>query len=219
MAVQTIESARYLVQYIKSVEDLKLTFGKTKLSYNHIGALFTDIVLQAGLNYETVVKPRVNKVLIEYPQATNLSSFKSIIDTHGLRNVINWKHETKIERFHTLIDFCVNRGINDCYDLKSFLKENDNRILFLSIKGLGPKTLDYTMKLLQFDTIAVDRHIIGFIELAGLKHTSYDYTKKTVEFAADLLNIPRSTLDQTIWNYMSSRRGVSDSSSQLRMTF
>lgn len=217
--MQTIESARYLVQYIKSVEDLRLTFGKTKLPYNHIGALFTDIILQAGLNYETVVKPRVDRVLVEYPNATNLLSFRSVIDAHGLKNVIQWKHEIKIERFLALIDFCVKRGINDCYDLKSFLKENDNRILFLSIKGLGPKTLDYTMKLLQFDTIAVDRHIISFIEQAGLKHTSYDYTKKTVEFAADLLDIPRSTLDQTIWDYMSSKRNVSNASSQLRIMF
>ena len=70
--MQVIESSRHLVQYIKSVEDLELTYKKRKSGYNHIGALFTDIILQAGLNYAYVVKPRVNRILYDFPQANNL---------------------------------------------------------------------------------------------------------------------------------------------------
>ncbi|WP_422373694.1 hypothetical protein [Flagellimonas sp.] len=217
--METIESARYLAQYIKSVEDLKPFFGKPKHPYNHIGALFTDIILQAGLNYETVVKPRVNKVLMEFPNAKNLQSFNSVVEKHGLNKVIQWNHKVKIERFQNLLKFCLDRDIYDCLDLKNFLREEDNRILFLSVKGLGPKTLDYTMKLLDFDTIAVDRHIIGFIELAGLQHKDYFLTKKTVEYAADLLEMPRSTLDATIWGYMSNKVNNNFDSQQLKMAF
>lgn len=217
--MQVIESSRHLVQYIKSVEDLKLTYKKRNSGYTHIGALFTDIILQAGLNYNTVVKPRVNRVLYDFPQANNLKNLRLVIEQHSLEEVIKWTHPVKIERFLDLLHFCTKREINSCNDLKTFLRKSDNRILFLSVKGLGPKTLDYTMKLLDFDTIAVDRHIIGFLELAGLKHKNYDFTKKTVEFAADLLEITRASLDETIWHYMSTKQTVNNVSTQLKLTF
>ena len=170
--MQVIESSRHLVQYIKSVEDLELSYKKRISGYTHIGALFTDIILQAGLNYNTVVKPRVNRVLYDFPQANNLKDLRLVIEQHSLEKVIKWSHPVKIERFIELLDFCTKNEINTCADLKTFLRKSDNRNLFLSVKGLGPKTLDYTMKLLDFDTIAVDRHIIGFLELAGLKHNN-----------------------------------------------
>jgi thermostable 8-oxoguanine DNA glycosylase len=76
------------------------------------------------------------------------------------------------------------------------------------------------MKLLSFDTIAVDRHIISFIESAGLSHANYNSTKKTVEFAADLLNVSRSSLDATIWYYMSEKNtNIRPDTNQLRFIF
>src|SRR5690606_34058423 len=140
-----------------------------------IGALFTDIILQAGLNYKSVVKPRVEKMMLDYPQAYNIDNLKLVIEKYSLEKVLDWKNPVKLERFNNLIHFCSDRNINDCNNLTDFLSYKDNRILFLSVKGLGPKTLDYTMKLLNFDTIAVDRHIIGFMKSAGLSHVNYDY--------------------------------------------
>lgn len=217
--MQVIEYSRHLVQYIKSVEDLKWAYKKRNSGYNHIGALFTDIILQAGLNYKNVVKPRVDRVMYDFPQANNLQNLRLVIEQHSLEEVIKWSHPVKIERFLDLLNFCTKREINSCNDLKIFLRNSDNRILFLSVKGLGPKTLDYTLKLLDFDTIAVDRHIIGFLELAGLKHKGYEFTKKTFEFAADLLEISRSSLDETIWYYMSNKQTAIKKSTQLEFIF
>ncbi|WP_025663943.1 HhH-GDP family DNA glycosylase [Aquimarina megaterium] len=214
-----IESARSLVEYIKSLDELSLNQQRRYSGYTHIGALFTDIILQAGLNYKSVVKPRVERVMIDFPQANNVDNLELAIEKYGLEKILNWKHPVKLERFSDLVRFCSERNINSCDDLTDFLSYRDNRILFLSVKGLGPKTLDYTMKLLNFDTIAVDRHIIGFMESAGLPHINYDYTKKIVEFAADLLNVSRSSLDETIWYYMSSKNIVSTDTRQLEMQF
>ena len=214
-----VESARSLADYIKSLDELSLIDKRRDSGYTHIGALFTDIILQAGLNYKSVVKPRVEKVMLDFPEAKNLDSLKFVIKTHSLEKVLNWKHSVKLDRFNDLVNFCSERNINSCIDLTSFLSHKDNRILFLSVKGLGPKTLDYTMKLLNFDTIAVDRHIIGFMESAGLNHISYNNTKRTVEFAADLLNVSRSSLDETIWYYMSSKNVVTTNSTQLKIQF
>ena len=214
-----VESARSLVEYIKTLDELSLNHHRRNSGYTHIGALFTDIILQAGLNYKSVVRPRVEKMMSDFPEANNLENLQLIIEKHSLENILSWKHPVKLERFIDLIKFCSDRNINNCDDLTVFLRHKDNRILFLSVKGLGPKTLDYTMKLLNFDTIAVDRHIIGFMESAGLNHINYNYTKKIVEFAADLLNVSRSSLDETIWYYMSSKNIASIDNTQLKMQF
>jgi len=197
--------ARQLADYI---QELNLAFEqKTKQqnSYTHIGGLYTNVVLQAGLNYRTVVQPRVMRVLREYPDADTVNGFLDAIKRDGIENVINWKHSDKINRMHKLLEFSTNRSINTCQDLAQFLSNESNHEEFLSIKGIGNKTLDYTLKLLDFDTIAVDRHIYSFIELAGLSIVDYRTTKKVVEFAADILDVSRSAMDYRIWLYMSNK--------------
>jgi hypothetical protein len=37
------------------------------LPYGHMGATLTDAVLQSGISYETVVLPRVERILRDYP--------------------------------------------------------------------------------------------------------------------------------------------------------
>ncbi|REG89376.1 HhH-GDP family DNA glycosylase [Winogradskyella sediminis] len=217
--MQIIESARNLAEFIKSNEEISLLSERRYYENNHVGALFTDIVLQAGLNYRSVVQPRVIRVKTLYPEAYNIENLEKILDSVSLNEFLNWSHPTKLDRYKLLIIFCHKNEINTTDDLKSFLNKSHNRKTFLSIKGIGDKTLDYLMKLLNFDTIAVDRHIVGFLETAGLHHVSYYYTKRTFEFAADLLEIPRSSLDASVWNYMSKVAVEEPSNNQLAMQF
>jgi endonuclease III len=71
------------------------------------------------------------------------------------------------------------------------------------VRGVGPKTVDYMACLVGVDCIAVDRHIRGFAELAGLEDDSYDYLREVFGFAADLLSISRREFDASIWRYQS----------------
>mgnify|MGYP001468502024 FL=1 len=43
--------ARKLADYISSLDNFTTVNTSEKVVYNHIGALYTDIVLQSGLNY------------------------------------------------------------------------------------------------------------------------------------------------------------------------
>jgi len=60
---------------------------------------------------------------------------------------------------------------------------------------------------------------ISFVESAGLNHHNYNSTKQTVEYVADLLSISRSSLDATIWYYMSSKNIVNHQSTHLKIQF
>ncbi|WP_202703682.1 hypothetical protein, partial [Flavobacterium sp. UGB4466] len=120
-------------------------------------------------------------------------------------NIINWKHETKLNRIYDCIHFLIENNIDTCYDLKNHLQKNENQQKMLNLEGVGPKTVDYLLKLLNFDVVAVDRHIYSFVEMAEIEIKGYIDIKKTVEFAADFLNISRKSLDYSIWSYMSNK--------------
>lgn len=217
--MEIFESARNLANYISSLDKLNLYISRNNYQPDHIGSLIADIVLQSGLSYNNVVRPRVDRILIKYPEAYNVKNLNYVIENYGLDEFLLWKHPIKLERFELFLHFCLEKKINTCDDLICYLKKEINRSEILNLKGFGYKTLDYLMKLLNFDTIAVDRHIIGFVESAGLNHYNYLNTKKTVEYAADLLNISRSSLDGIIWNYMSTNDPIVFDTSQLRIQF
>lgn len=214
-----IKEARKLANYIQSLEDDFIIYSTHKeFEHNHIGALLTDIILQAGLNYKTVVKPRIMDILTNYPHAETLCEFKNLIYLEGLENIINWKHSIKLNRLMELIEFLSNNNINTCDDLKLYLLDSASKDKLLAINGIGLKTVDYLQKLLDFDIVAVDRHIYSFVENAEIELKGYEATKKTVEYAADFLNISRTSLDCSIWNYMS-KKEYNKVNLQLEMQF
>ena len=70
--------AKQLVEYINSLEDFELLKA---LTYEHMGALLTDAVLQAGINFNTVVRPKVKRLLDTYPESDTTSRFLKTLET------------------------------------------------------------------------------------------------------------------------------------------
>ncbi|WP_119789622.1 HhH-GDP family DNA glycosylase [Flavobacterium anhuiense] len=202
MSLTKIKDARKLIDFIENDITFQLIPSNYCPYHNHIPALFTDIVLQAGLNYKNIVAPRVMKVYYNYPNCETVQEFHSLILEEGLEEIISWKNEVKLRRIEDLIQFCLDEGINTSQELKTFLLKPSNKVSFLNIKGFGNKTYDYLLKLLNVDTIAVDRHIFSFLDKAGIFTKDYTYTKDVVETAADLMDISRRSIDYSIWSYM-----------------
>ncbi len=203
MNIEKIIHAKQLVEYIENDVKLEVIPSNNCPYHNHIGALFVDIILQAGVNYKNIVAPRVNKIFYNYPEADTVLKFQKLIHQKKLSTLISWKNDIKLNRIVRLIDFCIEHQIDSASDLKHFLMQNPyNKKVFLSINGIGSKTYDYLLKLMHVDTIAVDRHIYSFLENAGIEISDYDYIKSVVEFAADFMNISRRSIDYSIWKYM-----------------
>lgn len=204
--MKNVVLARQLVNFIKDSKELTLISPNDCPYMNHIGALFTDIILQSGVNYKHIVTPRVNKILKDYPHSTTVRKFSSTLKSHGIEKVLNWQNPVKIQRMNKLIEFCIFNNLNTAQEIKIFLMKKENQSSFLEIHGIGRKTLDYLLKLLNSDTIAVDRHIFSFVHKAGIPIYDYLEVKSVVEYAADIMNISRRTIDYSIWIYMSSQR-------------
>ena len=105
-----IRKAEKLIQYIYKTEHNFVPVTQ-RTPYNHMGATIVDSILQAGLNYKTVVYPRVKKLLLFYPDYKTTCDFLILIQTIPLTNLINWTNEVKINRIKELSWFLYNNSI------------------------------------------------------------------------------------------------------------
>jgi len=177
---------------------------------NHIGAVLADAALQAGLNYNSVVRVRVDRIHRLFPEAATLSGVFASVKRIGVADFLLWYHPTKVARFIRLTELLREQGLEDVPDLRTWLQNPNSRPKLLAIKGIGPKTADYLGGLVGLDYIAVDRHIRTFASDAGVDVADYDSLQVIVSYAADLLGVSRRDFDASIWNYVSGRQALAN---------
>ena len=169
-----------------------------------MGATITDAILQAGLNYKNVVYPRIKKILNSYANYKTTCDFIILFKTIPLNQVINFNNNQKLNRIKDLSWFLFKNEIENEIQLSKFLQKKENIDNLISIKGIGPKTVDYLKKLVGLQAIPIDRHLFKFLELAGVPVKNYNEAHTIFKSVAKQLEIQESILDNTIWTYMSS---------------
>jgi len=170
--------------------------------YYHMGATIIDSILQAGLNYRHVVYPRGIKSLNKYPDYTTTCDFIILMQVTPLTKLIKWQKGRKLERIQDLSWFLFNNGIENEKQLATWLDTNENIERLSQINGIGPKTIDYLKILSGAQAIAIDRHLFGFLELAGIFDRSYSEASLIYSKASELLNTSEYEMDRQIWLYM-----------------
>ena len=197
-----IRKAEKLIQYIAKTEHNFVPVTQ-RTPYNHMGATIVDGILQAGLNYKTVVYPRVKKLLITYPEYKTTCDFLILIQTIPLNKLINWNNVVKINRITELSWFLYNNSVETEADLGIGLRNKKNKDKLLNINGIGNKTVDYLTMLSGKPAIAIDRHMFKYLEYAGVIVKSYEEANKIYSYVANQLNMTFYELDKKIWTYMS----------------
>lgn len=201
--MEILQKARLLADYVEARWSFISGSGGPKgpVSEN-MGAILVDAVFQAGLNYRTVVLPRVRAVVAAFPALATLGDLEAALDDPRFHTALNWRHPEKPGRLRELTQFLRVQGLETIGDIQVWLGGSANRGLLLSVRGVGPKTVDYLSRLLGIDTIAVDRHARRLLRQAGILSRSYAEAKRIIEFAADLLRISRWSFDKLIWDAM-----------------
>jgi hypothetical protein len=194
--------ARKLADYIGLLDDFYIDTAPIS-GYGHMGALLADAVLQAGLNYRTVVQPRIQRILRDYSDAHTITGLHFLITCYGAGTILNWKHHEKPKRYEELTACLLAASVDTEENLRDWLLLPASCNSLRSIKGIGPKTVDYIKNLAGLSTVAVDRHIFHFAACAGIMRNEYQDIRTVVSYAADLINVPRCSLDRAIWSYLS----------------
>ena len=195
--------AKLLLDYIQSLPDFKVF--EPPYPYGHMGATVTDAMLQAGTTWKTVVKPRVEDVRLNYPEAKTTTGFFLLLQRIGPRELLRWNDPEKPNRVLGATSFFVEKGIETEPELKIWLEDDANIVKLKGLRGVGNKTADYFKMLSGIPTCAVDIHLIRFLNNAGIEIdiNNYSDAKKIINKAANLIGINKSMLDYGIWKYMS----------------
>jgi hypothetical protein len=197
--------ARRLADYIASLDGF-IVRPRTGANYDHMGAIICDSILQAGLNYATVVGPRVRRLIERWPKARRTSVFASMSKRLGLGDVLNWRDPEKPRRIVELTSFLMGEKIDTEGELRNWLSIAGHAETLSTVRGVGPKTIDYIKSLVGVQTVAVDRHLRTFVERAGLRLRAYDDVRGVTCEAADILGHEYCALDHAIWSYVSQNR-------------
>lgn len=190
--------ARRVADYAESVGYCGVSRSRPK-SVPHLGAILADAILQAGVNYRTVVKPRVDRILKLFPESATLTGTVRIVESDAVGDFLMWKHAEKVERFIQLHRLIEAHQVEDAKMLRTWLKLGSCRAELLQVRGIGPKTVDYLSCLVGIDSVAVDRHVRGFARQAGVEVRDYEQLKSVFCCAADLLGTPRRDFDAWVW--------------------
>jgi hypothetical protein len=152
--------------------------------YNHIGGMLADAVLQASRDYYKIVTPRVDRIQELYPEATTTMALRNLLKKVSVETFLQYKSLQRAQRFSDLLELLYDERIQDVQELKKWLRLKDSA----RKKGIGPKTADYLKILVGITTTAaMDRHLFGFLEMAGVNYRGYDDAREIVHGAANLL--------------------------------
>lgn len=176
--------------------------------YYHMGATIIDSVLQAGLNYQHVVYPRVKKLLTKFPDYKTTCDFLILMQVVPLPELIDWRKGNKIKRILDLSWFLFDNSIENEDHLAAWLEQSEHIIQLRQVKGIGPKTVDYLKMLSGTQAIAIDRHLFAFLELAGIVNRTYEEAHTIYSRTSEMLGISNYELDRQVWLYMSNKRIV-----------
>jgi hypothetical protein len=198
------DSARVLARHLERYADLG-TAPEPRRSYLHMGATICDAALQSGLNYRTVVAPRVAKCRRDWPTATTTSAFSRKIRLFDLGRLLDWRDPVKLTRIVDLTDFLLRSAVETEEELAAFLVQDHQAKSLLTVMGVGPKTLDYLRILAGLPAVAIDRHVQAVIAQAGVVCRSYEEGRQLMLAAAEYLAVDPAALDRRIWAATSQR--------------
>jgi endonuclease III-like uncharacterized protein len=201
LAVENTSEPEQLANYIRSLAGFeRYTPGG---SYGHVGATLANAVLQSNNNYERNVQPRVERIREEYARETSLRDIKRLLGKITAQEFLHWNGTRKAKTFNDLVKLLSQEGVNTEDDLRQWLQRDDSKAKLLKIHFIGQKTVDYLKILVGLDEEAMDRHLLGFLERAGLGKLNYERGKEVIHRTADLMGWKRAHLDHSIWRYMS----------------
>lgn len=197
------EQAQRLAAFIETKQFEPIT---QRVPYYHMGATITDAVLQAGLNYRHVVYPRVFRLLTEFSDYKSTCDFIILMQTIPLPELIGWNNQKKLQLIQDISWLFYNNNIENETQLAAWLNEFKSKQQLLALNGVGPKTVDYLKMLSGNQAIAIDRHLFGFLRLAGIFTDSYQEASIIYNKAAKLLRMSEYELDRKVWLYMSAAK-------------
>ncbi|MFF7631265.1 hypothetical protein [Streptomyces cyaneofuscatus] len=167
--------------------------------WTHMGAVICDVSFQPRCNYKATLRPRLRHLQSSWPDARTVSGFQRRLATEDLAVAMKFKHAQKVATAHAITGLLAARGVDTREDLHTWLGHQVNRAALLTVKGVGPKSIDYIGNLVGRSHVAVDVHLRAFAVDAGVPDLPYDKLRAAYEEAAALLGHDKGGLEHAVW--------------------
>ena len=181
--------------------------------WGHIGAILSDTGLNAAVNYEAVVRPRVERLIALHPNAKTTSGFADVCNSPGLYEVLNWKGHKKVLTIQALTGLLLREGVETPQELAQWYVQPGSRHKLADISGMGPKLIDYLGSLLGVQRVAIDRWLTLFLEYSGIDTSILTYERQAEIYyqACEILDVTPKELDFSVWCWGSQLRNKANS--------
>lgn len=197
--------AQQLHNYILSLPDFP-EVTEAVGSYNHMGATLTDAVLQAGVNYQRTVLPRVKQVLKDFPEVRTTRGFQALVEEQGADKILNWKEGAKPQRLRDLLQLLIKEQVETEPELLRWLQQEGHPAQLQAIKGVKTKTSNYLLILCgDPDAVAVDVNLRTYFQWAEISVQGDEELSAIVVATAQLRGVSPAALDHAIWRYVASK--------------
>ncbi|MFF6888085.1 hypothetical protein ACFY9F_33425 [Streptomyces sp. NPDC012421] len=167
--------------------------------WTHMGAVICDVSFQPRCNYEATLRPRLLRLQANWPDARTVRGFQNRLAMEDLAVAMKFNHTQKVATAHAITDLLAANGVDTRDDLRTWLDQEANRTALRTVKGVGPKSIDYIGNLVGRSQIAVDVHLRTFAEDAGVPALPYEQLRAVYEEAAALLGHDRGGLEHAVW--------------------
>jgi hypothetical protein len=209
------EAVQRLADFIRSLTDFRVYEEHEIDRYDHMGAAIADAILQAQRDYYSVVAPRTERILKRWPEAKSVSAVLECLKSVSPSDFLDWSDNPsssnylahRVRRFVEILTLLKNSSVESTDDLKHWLTVEEHSAKLSAIYGVGPKTTEYIKILVGLQTAAPDTRLREFLAQAGIPSAGDLNDREIINRTADLLSIPRSCFDHSIWQYVGGHSG------------
>lgn len=109
-----------------------------------------------------------------------------------------------MNRLTSILHLLQSENVENEAELQTWLTKDTNLRKLLAINGVGPKTVDYLKIMVGLQSIAIDRRLLKFFDMAGIAINPGDYNtpRDILKDAASFLSVSQADLDHSIWRYV-----------------
>ncbi|MFF0562015.1 hypothetical protein [Streptomyces sp. NPDC004266] len=168
-----------------------------------MGAVICDVSFQPRCNYEATLRPRLLRLQRSWPDARTVRGFQSRFATEDLALAMRFNHARKVATAHAITGLLAANGVDTRDDLHAWLGHQTHRAVLRTVKGVGPKSIDYLGNLVGRSQVAVDVYLRSFAADAGVPDLPYEQLRVVYEEAAVFLGHDRGALEHAVWRYKS----------------
>ncbi|MFF3014078.1 hypothetical protein [Streptomyces sp. NPDC057939] len=171
--------------------------------WTHMGAVICDASFHARRKYRSTVRPRLLRLQEWWPDATTVRGFRARLATEDLAVAMDFNSPRRVATARAITDLLSVRGVDTREDLHAWLDHRTNRAALRTVKGVGPKTVDYIGNLVGRSQVAVDVHLRTFAANAGVPGLPYEQLRAAYEEAAALLGHEPGGMEHAVWRFTS----------------